>query len=189
MPEMGAIKQVEISAILQDFRPFPGTSLENMWPTMLVYPPKDALSLGECSAHRIMSVRLIVISFLAYVLIPPVLKVLELASLFTELKTKKSKYRAKYASYEFFFVGLYLFQKGRWSVSWQFQTHKMCLKEPLTQNEGVKCCGKSKIFWNFWFFLKMLDVPDVRITKCEKLFSHILKVQVSSFRMTCRTHF
>ena len=58
---MGAIKPVEISAFLQDFRPFPGTWLENVSPTMLVCPPKDALNPEKCSAHRNMSGRLIVI--------------------------------------------------------------------------------------------------------------------------------
>ena len=70
MPVMGAIIQAEISTILEDFGPFPSLRLEIMPPTMLACPPKGALNLGECSAHRIMSVRLIVISFLAYVLTP-----------------------------------------------------------------------------------------------------------------------
>ena len=65
MPVMGAIKQVEISTILQDFGPFPSPRLEIMPPTMLAYPPNDALNLGEYSAHRIMNVRLLVTSFLA----------------------------------------------------------------------------------------------------------------------------
>ena len=70
MPVMGAIKQAEISTILEDFGPFPSPRLGIMPPTMLACPPKYAPNLGECSAHRIMSVRLIVISFLAYVLTP-----------------------------------------------------------------------------------------------------------------------
>ena len=58
MPFLGALKQAEISTILEDFRPFPSPRLEIMWPTMMPYPPKDPLDLEKSSAHRIMSVRL-----------------------------------------------------------------------------------------------------------------------------------
>ena len=63
----------EISAILVIFRPVPGPRLENMSPTMMTYPPKDARNSGEFSAHQIVNVRLIFI-------------VLELASLILIIK-------------------------------------------------------------------------------------------------------
>ena len=71
MPDLGAINQAEISAILVFFRPVPGPRLEKMPPTMMAYPPKVALNSGESSAHQILNVRLIFIILIENVLTPP----------------------------------------------------------------------------------------------------------------------
>ena len=74
MPDMGSLKQVEISANLQDFWPFPHPRSKSMATMTMAYPPKDPLNLEECSAHRVMSVGLIFIIFIQNVLTPPRLK-------------------------------------------------------------------------------------------------------------------